>query len=66
MTKEIPIGKRYRCPFAGWSGDVIDVSARGDVLILIDADNPDRPGSVGKEVWRRLDADGTWLSEVRT
>ena len=56
--------KRYRCPFAGWSGVVIDVSDCGDVLIAIDRDAPDRPGMVGREVWRRLDA--AWLSEVRS
>jgi hypothetical protein len=38
---------------------------RGDVLIAIDRDAPDRPGMIGREVWRRLDGAGTWLSEVR-
>lgn len=66
MTKELPLGNRYRCHFAGWSGVVIDGSARGDVLIAIDTDSPDRPGMIGREVWRRLDAAGAWLSEVRT
>jgi hypothetical protein len=66
MTKEIPLGKRYRCAHAGWSGVVIDVSARGDVLIAIDRDAPERPGMIGREVWRRLDGAGAWLSEVRT
>jgi len=65
MSKAHSLGNRYRCPFAGWSGVVVDLSPRGDVLIVIDTDNPDRPGSVGKEVWRRLDVAGAWLSEVR-
>ena len=65
MTKQLPLGNRYRCPFAGWSGVVVDVSPRGDVMIVINRDAPDRPGMIGREVWRRLDGAGTWLSEVR-
>lgn len=45
--------QRYRCPFAGWAGEAVDVSPCGDVLILIDEDSPEWPGSVGKTIWRR-------------